>query len=38
LFVIPSRIDGDGPRNCNAGLLAPYSAEDMSDPRFAEAR
>jgi hypothetical protein len=36
--VIPSRTDGERPRGCNTGLLASYSAKNMSDADFAEGR
>jgi hypothetical protein len=29
--VIPRRVDAEGPRNCNFGLLAHYTANPMSD-------
>ncbi|PYJ10103.1 MAG: hypothetical protein DMF06_07460 [Verrucomicrobia bacterium] len=35
--VIPGRADGEGPRSCSAGLLAPRRVEGMGDWQVAEA-
>jgi hypothetical protein len=35
-IVIPRRGDGEGPHNCNAGLLAPPGVENMGDANFAQ--